>query len=240
MNSTKITIIIPAYNEEKRIGSTLQTIVAFIKKKKITAQIIVVDDGSTDKTYHVVKSIKGPISILQNAKNHGKGFCVKRGMLSAKYPLVLFSDADLATPIEECEKLIVTLQKGFDVAIASRYLPTSRIQIKQPPLRQVLGKVFPLLVRCFFLPEIIDSQCGFKLFTREAAQKIATKQTLNRFAFDVELLVIAKQVGYKIAQVGVVWNDKKGSTVNPFKDSFHMLADLGKIFFQRLIGKYNH
>lgn len=240
----KISVIIPAYNEASRIGPTIKRLISYLPNHFEKFEIIVVDDSSKDKTAQIAgeyaakaKHANGELSIIHNKENRGKGFSVKAGMLKAKYPLVLFSDSDLATPIEEVEKLISHIGK-YDIAIASRNMKDSVIKTKQSFFRRLIGKMFPLVVNIFALRGIKDTQCGFKLFKKSAARKIAQRQTIDRFCFDVEQLIIAKQLGYKIMEVPVVWIDQKGSTVNPIKDSFRMLRDVFKIKINSMKGKY--
>lgn len=233
-----ISIVIPAYNEEKRIGKSIKQIVKYLDKKKYSYEVIVVDDGAIDNTIDVVKKAGNKyVRIIKNKKNMGKGYSVKTGILNAKYPLVLFSDSDLATPIEELDKFMEYI-KNYDIVIASRNLKESDIKVKQPFCRQLMGKTFPLLVNLIALGGFRDTQCGFKLFKTNAAKKIVSLQTFNRFSFDVEILFIAKKLGYKIKEAPVVWIDKEGSKVNPIKDSLEMLTDLFKIRLNNLLGKY--
>jgi dolichyl-phosphate beta-glucosyltransferase len=234
-----ISIVIPAYNEEKRIVKSLNQIIKYLEKNRSTYEIIIVDDGSTDKTIEVIKQINNKnIKIIKNKINMGKGYSVKRGILKAKHPLVLFSDSDLATPIQELKKFM-KLIKNFDIVIASRNLKESNIKIKQPFHRKVIGKIFPFLVKLLALRGFKDTQCGFKLFKTNIAKKIVSLQTFNRFSFDVEILYIAKKLGYTIKEAPVVWIDKEGSKVNPIKDSIRMLIDLFKIRINNLLGKYD-
>ncbi|MFT7616251.1 MAG: dolichyl-phosphate beta-glucosyltransferase [Candidatus Woesearchaeota archaeon] len=233
-----LSIVIPAYNEAKRIRRTLIQMLAFLNTHNITYEIIIVDDGSTDTTLQVVRKFKGNIKIVQNKTNLGKGFAVKTGIEHAKYDLILFSDADLATPIGEVLGMIKQIDKGHDVVIASRNLPESTIVVKQSLFRQILGKTFPLLVKLLLVPGITDTQCGFKLFTAKAAKRIVKLQTISRFSFDVELLFIARKLGFKVAEVPVTWTDQKGSTVNPLRDGLRMLVDLVKIRVNQIKGKY--
>ncbi|PIN77156.1 glycosyl transferase, partial [Candidatus Woesearchaeota archaeon CG10_big_fil_rev_8_21_14_0_10_34_8] len=193
MNISSLSVIVPAYNEEKRIKQSLQTIEQYLKKRKTDYEIIVVDDCSKDATVEVVSSLQSDkIRIFSNNTNRGKGHSVRRGVLLAKKKFVLFSDADLSTPIEELalfEKFI----PSFQIIIGSRNLKQSKIIVKQPKLRSMLGKIFPLLVNMLVLRGIKDTQCGFKLFSSEVARKIFTPACIERFSFDVEILYLAKK-----------------------------------------------
>jgi dolichyl-phosphate beta-glucosyltransferase len=234
-----VSIIIPAYNEEKRIGKALHDIIQYFAMKDYEYEIIVVDDGSRDDTGNVVAQAGNERTrMLHNEVNKGKGYSVRKGMLNAKHDLVLFSDSDLATPIEELGKLLEQINNGYDIAIASRNLKDSRIVVNQPIYRQILGKAFPLVVRFVLQLKIKDTQCGFKLFRGEAAHKIACLQKIDGFAFDAEMLFLAKRLGYKVREVPVTWVDKSGSTVSPIKDGLRMLKDIIKIRANQLSGDY--
>ena len=251
----EISIIIPAYNEEKRIEKTLERIFSYMKLKKHDFEMVVVDDGSKDKTVEVVelfrkkidknkkskdikKVNKNRIKILKNVKNKGKGHSVKRGMLAGEKKWLLFSDADLSTPIEEIEKFEKYIDQ-YSIIIASRNLKESQIKIKQPKLRSTLGKIFPFIVNLFTIRGIKDTQCGFKLFRKDVADKIFPLQTSKGFAFDVEVLFIAKKHNYKIKEIPVIWVNALGSKVDPIKDSIGMFLDLIRFRFNSIIGKYN-
>ena len=250
MITMEISIIIPAYNEEKRIQKTLERIFSYMKEKKHDFEIIVVDDGSKDKTVELVelfrkknskgkkKADKNRIKILKNIKNKGKGHSVKRGMLAGEKKWLLFSDADLSTPIEEIEKFEKYIDQ-YSIIIASRNLKESQIKIKQPKLRSTLGKIFPFVVNLFTIRGIKDTQCGFKLFRKDVAEKIFPLQTSKRFAFDVEVLFIAKKHGYKIKEIPVIWINALGSKVDPIKDSISMFFDLIRFRFNSIMGRYN-
>jgi dolichyl-phosphate beta-glucosyltransferase len=234
----KLSIIIPAYNEEKRIGKTLERILEYLHKRIFDYEIIVVDDGSKDKTIEVVSKFKDKrIKILKNIKNMGKGYSIKRGMLEATKDYLLFSDSDLSTPIEELDDFIKYILR-YDIIIASRNLKESKIKIKQPKIRQLLGKIFPLFVRLFAIRGIKDTQCGFKLFKKDSAKKIFGKQTIDGFGFDVEILYLAKKYKFKIKEMPVVWVNDMASKVNPFKDSLRMIRDVIKVRINDLTGKY--
>ncbi len=223
-----ISIIIPTYNEEKRIKKTLESILTYVQTKKHDYEIIVVNDGSTDKTKDVVLEFKSKkITVLDNPCNRGKGYSVKQGFLAATKEWVLFSDADLSTPIEELETFF--RYKDYDVIIGSRNLSDSLIVVKQPLIRSTLGKIFPFFVRLLVLPGIYDTQCGFKLFKKDAAKKIAELQNIDGFCFDVEQLVIAKKSGFTIKEVPISWHNDERSKIKIVKDSVRMFWDLLRI-----------
>jgi len=228
----EISIVIPAYNEEKRIGKALKKVYEYFKEKKIEFEIIVVDDGSNDKTVEIVEKFsfdKKEIRILKHEKNMGKGAAVKTGILNAKGELILFTDADLSTPIEEFEKLKKEIENGYDIAIGSRGLKDSKIVIPQPFYRRMVGRIFPLLVRLLVINDFKDTQCGFKLFKKETGKKIFSQLKTDGFAFDVEVLARGKKENFKIAEVGVVWYNSPCSSVKIFRDSFRMFISLLKI-----------
>ena len=241
MPKGKISVVIPAYNESGRIRESLGKIIKFFKRHKLKNEIIVVDDGSKDDTIKVaraaMKDAKNSV-LLENKKNMGKGCSVKRGMLKAKGDLLLFSDADLSTPIDELRKLIVYAGK-YDVIIASRALPGSNIVVRQPKARELLGKIFNLLVRIFLVRGVRDTQCGFKLFTKKAAGIIFKRQTVDGFAFDVELLYIAKKHGLKIKEVPVSWFNSKNTKLKVGIDSIRMFGGLLRIPVNNTKGKYD-
>ena len=238
MEKLSISVVIPAYNEEERLGKTLKRVLSYLEKKKYDYEVIVVDDGSKDNTVGVAKSFAGKkLRLLKNTKNMGKGASVRKGMLAAKKKFALFSDSDLSTPIEELEDFM-KLRKKYDVIIGSRALKQSKIRTKQPFYRVLMGKIFNLLVNIIVVWGVKDTQCGFKLFSRQASQKIFKKQTFNGFSFDVEVLFIAKKLGYKIKEMPIVWINSPDTTVSALKDSVMMFVDLLRIRFNALRGKY--
>lgn len=223
-------IIIPAYNEENRIGETLKKIQSYFLSKNYNYQIIVVDDGSRDRTSQIVEKFSPDIILLKNEKNYGKGYSIKRGVEKAEGNFILFTDADLSTPIEEIEKLLVYLvRENYDIAIGSRGLKESKIVIHQPFYREYAGKFFNLLVKLFIMNEISDTQCGFKCFKGNVAKKLFSKSLIYGFAFDVEILYIAKIMGYKIKEVPIVWYNSKMSKVSILKHPLQMIYELVKI-----------
>lgn len=230
----EISIIIPCYNEEKRIKKTLEKIWEYFKSKEIDFEIIVVDDGSRDKTVEIVekwKEGKENIKLIKHPKNKGKGAAVKTGVMNAEGNLILFTDADLSTPIEEYEKLKKFIDSGYDISIGSRGLKESKILVPQPFFRRMIGRIFPFLVRLIVIRKFKDTQCGFKLFKKEVAKEIFKNLKTTGFAFDVEILYNSVKKRYKIKEVPVTWMNSPYSTVKIFRDSFKMFISLLKIRF---------
>jgi len=235
----KISLVIPAYNEEKLIVSSIKNILTYMLKNKYNFEVIVVDDGSKDKTKEKVRSIKDKhVKLLSYKPNKGKGHAVKKGMLAAKGDLLLFLDADLSTPIEEIEKFIPQTKK-YDVVIASRALKESKIKVHQPFYRELIGKVFNKMVQLLAVWGIKDTQCGFKMFTRKAANIIFKRQRIHGWAFDVELLFIAKKYRLRIKETPVTWINEGDSRVSPIKSSIQMFIQILKINLNNLRGYYN-
>jgi dolichyl-phosphate beta-glucosyltransferase len=237
-----LSIVIPAYNEAIRIGQSLQTIKDYLKGKAIKAEIIVADDGSSDSTAEISrKALRDwpEAEVISLPENRGKGAAVREGVLKAKAELVLFTDADLSTPIEELEKFLPLAHQGFAVVIGSRALPESKVLKRQSWLREHMGKTFNLLVRLLLIKGIKDTQCGFKLFRKEAAKEIFSQLKTEGFAFDVEALMIARKLGYRIAQVPVVWINCPDSRVHMIKSSLKMLTEMFKLIPLR-VKKWGH
>ncbi|HAS16584.1 MAG TPA: glycosyl transferase [Nitrospiraceae bacterium] len=240
--SIYLSIVIPAYNEERRIGKTLDKIISYLDSRSYPSEIIVVNDGSSDRTSQFIKEFSDKyeqVHMAASKVNCGKGFSIRKGMLISKGRYVLFSDADLSTPIEEVEKLMEWLRRGYDIAIGSRGLKESDIQIHQSWYRERMGKIFNLLVQLIAVKGIKDTQCGFKCFKREVIQEIFRRQTISQFSFDVELLWIALKHGYRIKEVPVQWMNNPSSKVNPVLDSTYMFLDLIKIRINDLRGLYH-
>ncbi len=233
-------MVIPAYNEERRIGHSLELIKEYMQRSGYNYEIVVVDDGSRDATSQIVSNISQDnprIRLIINETNRGKGYTVRRGVLEAAGDAILFSDADLSTPIEEFEKLLGYLD-DFDIVIASRSLPDSQVLVHQPLYRELMGRTFNALVQAMLVRGIIDTQCGFKLMRGNAARCIFQKARINSFSFDVEMILIAKRMGYRVKDVPVRWIDSRGSRVHPIKDSAHMLLDLFRIKLYDFLGYY--
>lgn len=227
-----LSVIVPAYNEQRRLPKTLSSIDSYLRKQPYDYEILVVNDGSKDKTAEVVEDLKVKIKnlrLVDNKENHGKGFVVRQGLLEAKGEYRLFTDADNSTSIDQVEKMWPEVKKGYDIVIGSRDLKESIIAVAQSWFRRRLGDVFNLFtqVTCG-LWGIWDAQCGFKIFTKEAVEKIFPKCKINRFAFDPEILVIAKKLGFKIKEIPVVWINEPESKVK-FKSMVKMGLDLLKI-----------
>lgn len=232
------------YNEENQIGTTLDYVLQYLQSKTITFEIIVMDDGSTDNSFKVAKEWeeKYPniIHVHRITPNQGKGKAVKEGMLfHSQGEIRCYYDADASTPIEEIDKLIEVIFSGYDIAIASRGLPDSVIEIPQPEYRQFMGKVYNFILRLFGLTHFRDTQCGCKCFTKWAVENVFPKQTLSRFSFDAEILFIAEKQGLKIKEVPTRWRNRKESRVHPIKDSLIMLRDVFKIKINDLSGLYD-
>jgi dolichyl-phosphate beta-glucosyltransferase len=237
----ELSIIIPAYNEEHVINQSLNAIYQYLNKQNIEFEILVVDDGSQDRTADIVREIsKGrkTIKLICNERNRGKGYAVKKGVLAAKGESILFTDADLSTPIEEIPKLTYWLKEGYDIAIGSRKLPDSIIKIHQAWHRQKMSNFFNFVVNHLLIKGLKDTQCGFKCFKGPTAKFIFDKQKLNGFSFDVELLFIGHKYGYKIKEVPVSWSMGPSSKVHPLKSPIQMFIDLIKIRYFDLQGFY--
>jgi dolichyl-phosphate beta-glucosyltransferase len=237
-----ISIVIPAYNEQARLPETLRRVEQYLQESDWTFhEILVVDDGSTDSTAEAANAFaKGNpnIRVLLNPGNRGKGYSVRHGMLKAQAEWRLFSDADLSTPIEELEKLWCEVARGEqEIAIGSRALDRSLIGVHQPGLRETMGRIFNGVMRAATGLHIADTQCGFKLFRGDVAEEVFSRQTLERFGFDAEVLYIAARRGYQIAEIPVRWNHVEGSKVGMLT-GLHAFGELLEIRLNSLGGKY--
>ena len=224
-----ISIIIPAYNEEERIENSLNSAIEFLTSKNYNFEIIVVDDGSTDKTAAIATQFTDKVFVLEQPKNMGKGAAVRRGMLEAKGDIRIFTDADFSTPIYEVEKIVERITSGADICIGSRALDPSMIKKHQPFYREFMGKTFNKFVQFMLVKGITDTQCGFKGFTGKATDIVFPNAKINGFSFDVEILYLASKADLKIEQVSVEWYNDARSKVNPIKDSIMMLIELFRI-----------
>jgi dolichyl-phosphate beta-glucosyltransferase len=233
-----LSIVVPAYNEARRIRDTLEKLCHIQASKPYSVELIVVDDGSTDQTVQTVEEFPG-IRLVRNDRNHGKGFTVRHGVLEATGKYVLFTDADLSTPIEEADKLLSALQRdGADVAIGSRALQRELIGVRQPWLRETGGRFFNLLVRGFTGLKLHDTQCGFKLFNRNSTRRAFEKLRIEGFGFDPELLFLIETGGGRIVEVPVRWNDNPATKVQFLRDAAEMVLDLIGIRWRSLTGTY--
>jgi dolichyl-phosphate beta-glucosyltransferase len=232
-----LTIVVPAYNEEKRLGATLKRMLAYFDEQGRPFEILVVDDGSSDATAGLVETIascRREVRLISYEPNRGKGYAVRQGMLAGTGERLLLSDADLATPIEEVEKLMAQLDAGFDIAIGSRDVKGSELIKHQSWLRETGGKTFNKMVQLIAVPGIHDTQCGFKLFTRNAAQSVFSRCTVDHFAFDVEVLYLAIRIfGYRVAETPIRWAHQEGSSVVFWRDAIRMAKTLFRIRMTR-------
>ena len=238
-----ITIVIPAYNEERRLPATLSAVLAHLREREWRfAEVLVVDDGSTDATVGVAEEFcrsHPAVRLLKNPGNRGKGYSVRHGMLEAKGDWALFSDADLSAPIEEMDKLVEAAEgRGAAVAIGSRALDRSLIAVHQSFFRESAGRVFNLLMQLLTGLRFQDTQCGFKLFEAGAAREVFRRQRLERFGFDAEVLFIARRLGYLTVEVPVRWSHSEGTKVSMFRDSLNMFLDLLRVRWHQFRGRY--
>ena len=242
--SPELSIIIPAYNEEKRLRPTLARIRDYFARGGMgpeQVEYVVVDDGSTDGTARVARECAREmpsLRILSEHPNHGKGYSVRRGMLAARGQIALFTDADLSAPIEECEKLFEAIRSGCDAAIGSRALDRSLIFAHQSRFREIAGMIFNGFVRLITGVPFHDTQCGFKAFIRERCRIIFEQQRIVSFGFDPEILFLAHRHGLRTAEVPVRWAHDPSTKVRVFSDSLRMLGDLLYIRWNWLLGRY--
>jgi dolichyl-phosphate beta-glucosyltransferase len=236
----ELSIVIPAYNEELRLPASLQKIAAYVRERRPDTEVLVVDDGSVDRTAALAESWRDRLPrlrVLSNGTNRGKGFSVRHGSLEALGRIVLFSDADLSSPIEEAEKLFAALQT-YDVAIGSRAMDRSLIEVRESPFREVAGIIFNKIVRFTLRLPFVDTQCGFKAFRRERCRIIFEQQTIERFGFDPELLYLARHHGLSIKEVPVRWAHSPATKVNMLRDSVLMFLDIFVIRWNGIRGRY--
>lgn len=237
----KYSIVIPAFNERHRILATLESVVACVREHGWQAEIIVVNDGSSDNTADLVRnfSLTAPeVRLMENPRNCGKGYSVRSGILHAQGDIVMFTDADLSAPMDEAERLFEAIAKGADIAIGSRWLATSRQTHRQPLYRQFFGRCFNALTRMVMRLPYADTQCGFKAFTRNAAQTIFQLQTIERWGFDPEILFIARKRGYRVQEVPVSWAHDERTRISYLRDGLQMLKELAIVRWNALVGRY--
>lgn len=237
-----LSVVIPAFNEEERLVPTLARVFDYLSERGYPFEVIVVDDGSTDRTLDLARRFaegKDNLHVVSNGTNRGKGFSVRRGVEEAAGEYILFSDADLSTPIEELDRLFPpVLEGGVDIAIGSRSLRGSDVRVHQPWYRELMGKIFNKIVRIFTLRGFKDTQCGFKLFSGEAAREVFALQRVEGFSFDVEALYLARKAGRRITEVPVTWYNSPRSRVSIVGDPARMFLDVLRIRIDDLRGRY--
>ena len=235
-------IVIPAYNESARLGASLEKVLAYVHAQGWEAEVIVVNDGSRDNTADIVRAFaaKDPaLRLVENPGNHGKGYSVRNGMLNARGRIVLFSDADLSSPIEEAPKLLQALDNGADIAIGSRWLRAETQTQRQPLHRQLFGRIFNLVLRLTLGLQFKDTQCGFKAFKQPAVQAIFPLQKIERWGFDPEILFLAKKLKFRTQEVSVAWGHSGGTRINPLVDGSRMVMEMLRVRWYDLTGKYD-
>ena len=228
----RLSVVIPTFNKETRIAATLDAVASYLAGKPFASEIVVVDDGSTDGTADAARRTlagRARAKVLSRGFNLGKGASVREGVLAAAGEIVLFADDDLSTPMGALDRTLAALEAGADVVIGSRAHPDSAITVRQRRPRELMGKAFNLLVRLFVLRGYRDTQCGFKAFRRGAAREIFSRLRTAGFGFDVEVLVLCRELGYRVAEVPVTWCDARPSRLRLFRGSWGMLKDLWRI-----------
>lgn len=236
----ELTIVIPSYNEELRLPATLDKIANYIQSSRPHTEVIVVDDGSQDRTAEVAESYRGKIAnlrVLGNGANRGKGFSVRHGSLEAQGEIILFTDADLSAPIEEADKLLAAL-KVHHLAIGSRAMDRGLIEVHESLFREFAGMVFNAIVRVILRLPFVDTQCGFKAFRRGPSRILFEQQTIERFGFDPELLYLARHHGLSTVEVPVRWSHSPATKVSMLRDSVQMFVDVFIIRWNSLRGRY--
>lgn len=233
----ELSIVIPAYNEAHRIADTLKQVFDFCDSALSDWEVIVVDDGSSDATGREVGGFER-VRYIRNDENRGKGFSVRRGVMAARCECVMFTDADLSAPIVEARRLLRAIEKGADVAIASRRFDVTTT-VDRTPWRRLMATAFRLLVRILVIRGIYDTQCGFKMFTREAARNIFPKQRLAGWGFDVELLYIAHRQHYRVEEIAVSWAESSESRLKWYTP-LSMVLDLIRIRLNGILGRYRN
>ncbi|MBA2646910.1 MAG: glycosyltransferase family 2 protein [Pyrinomonadaceae bacterium] len=246
MTTPTLSVVIPAYNEAPRLGKSLQTIFAYLNEQSSDSEVIVVDDGSTDETTQVAEhefaaaGARIRTQLIKIQPNRGKGYVVRTGLLAARAPVALFSDADLSTPITETPKLVAPIRAGqYDLVIGSRALDRSLIGVHQSWRREQGGRLVNLLVRLATGMKIWDTQCGFKAFRTDVCRPVFEAATIDRFGFDIEFLFIAHLAGLRLLERPVRWDHSEGSKLNPARDGLRMLQEINLIRAQARRGVYD-
>ena len=237
----KYSIVIPAYNESRRIVTTLNQVLSFVASNGWDAELIIVNDGSRDDTAEIVKqyATRNPMMrLIENPGNRGKGYSVRNGMLNARGEILIFSDADLSAPIEEAPKLLEAIEGGAGVAMGSRWLRPELQKQRQSLHRQFLGRVFNVLLRLVLGLNFADTQCGFKAFSRRAAETVFKLQRIERWGFDPEIIYLARKKGFKVVEIPVQWSHDDKTTIHPVRDGLRMFLDVLKVRWNALCGRY--
>lgn len=236
-----LSVVIPAFEEVAGLGAALGEVRSYLESCPFSSEVLVVVDGGTDGTLEMVRDLASAwpsLVVLDNQVNRGKGYSVQRGMLAARGRYRLFSDADLSTPISEADRLMAAIDAGGDMAIGSRTMPDSDVRVRQVWWREAMGRVFNRIVRRMAVPDVLDTQCGFKCFRHDVAERLFARQRITRFSFDVELLWIARELGYRVVEVPVTWINDPSSRVHPVSDSLRMLVDLVRLRLYDWRGAY--
>ena len=235
-----LSVVIPAYNEEARIGAALEKVRTYLGHQRYTAEVIVVENASTDRTAAIVEAAASspgvPVRLLRLAKA-GKGRAVRAGMLAAQGEFRFFADADLSMPIEQLDRFLPPVLEGVDVAIGSREAPGAR-RIGEPAYRHLMGRVYNAIIRVIAVDGFDDTQCGFKMFRGQAAEWLFRRQLIDGWAFDIEILLLAKRQGYRVVEVPIDWYHGDQSKVRPIRDTVTMLAETVRIRLNALRGRY--
>lgn len=242
MEPLSYSIVIPAFNESERLYDSLQKIVAFLADQKLSAEVLVVNDGSRDNTAEIIRQFADRypfIRLIENPGNRGKGYSIRNGMLQANGDIVLFTDADLSAPITEAPKLFAEIAKGADVAFGSRWLVAKMQTERQSFMRQFAGRMYNILMRVVLGLKYKDTQCGFKAFNRRAVDTIFTRQRIERWGFDVELLFLGRKFRLRMVEVPVAWAHDDRSKINPLLDGIKMFGEMLSIRWNSITGKYS-
>lgn len=241
MSQPTHTIVIPAYNERERLNESIPRVLEYVNSRSLDAEVIVVNDGSTDDTASIVRQYAAGdqrVILVENPGNRGKGYSVRNGMLHARGAAALFTDADLSSPITEADKLFTALAEGADVAIGSRWLQRELQTERQPLLRQLYGRLFNLGLRIVLGLNYKDTQCGFKAFNRRAIDLVFTRQQIERWGFDPELLYLAKRFRLKTVEIPVEWAHDHRSKISPLRDGLRMGMEVLKVRWNGWLGRY--
>ena len=234
--------VIPAYNESARLRPSLDEILRYIQHRNWDAEILVVNDGSTDDTAQVVREYgknHPQVLLVENPSNRGKGYSVRNGMLHARGDVCLFTDADLSSPVAESQKLFDAIAQGADIAIGSRWLRAELQTERQPLYRQLFGRIFNLVLRIFLGLRFADTQCGFKAFRQDAVRRIFPLQRIERWGFDPEILFLARRGGLRVEEIPVVWAHSEGTRLHPFRDGLRMFMEVLRIRWHAIVGDYS-